>query len=420
MRTMKTRDESASRTERPALGGDDLAGRTTAVVLAGGKGTRLDPLTRNICKPALPFGAIYRCIDFSLSNCVNSGIRTIGVATRYKPDALLAHLQTRWNGTSAGNEPLVHAWRAEERTGRSGVCGTADAVYRNLATIREQKDALVLVLAGDHIYKMDYRPMLAAHRARNAAVTIGCIEAPVESALGLGVLSVAADGCVERLVEKPRSTALVPCKSSGNALASMGIYVFDAALLARILPLDAARVASGHDFASDILPQLIEGGHVHAFAFRDPGNTAYWRDIGTLEAYWRAHMDLLGPDPHLTLDDPRWPIGSLPPPRRIAAATTRDSGSIEDSIVPTSSRVAGEVTSSVLGDDVEVARGAQLARSVVLPGAVIGAGSRLNGVIVDAGSRVPAATVIERLADSDAPPVVSANCTVRAEYRRIL
>jgi glucose-1-phosphate adenylyltransferase len=417
---MKTRDESTTQTERPALGGDDLAGRTTAVVLAGGKGTRLGPLTRNICKPALPFGAIYRCIDFSLSNCVNSGIRTIGVATRYKPEALLAHLQAHWSSTAASNEPVVRAWRAEERAERVGACGTADAVYRNLATISSRKDALVLVLAGDHIYKMDYRPMLAAHRAHNAAVTIGCIEAPVESALGLGVLSVAADGCVERLIEKPRSPALVPRRSGDNALASMGIYVFDASLLARILPLDAARVASGHDFASDILPQLIEGGHVHAFPFRAPSNTAYWRDIGTLEAYWQAHMDLLGLAPLLTLDDPRWPIGSLPPPRRIAAATTHHSGTIEDSIVPTSCRVAGEVTSSVLGDDVEVARGAQLERSVVLPGAVIGARSRLNGVIVDAGSRVPPGTVIERLEGSGAPPVFSANCTTTAEDRPVL
>lgn len=417
---MTTRDESPSPTERPTLGGDDLARLTTAVVLAGGKGTRLAPLTRTICKPALPFGAIYRCIDFSLSNCVNSGIHTVGVATRYEPDVLLAHIQRRWTRSAASNEPLVHAWRAEERNGRAGACGTAGAVYRNLATIRSRKDALVLILAGDHVYRMDYRPMLAAHRARNAAVTIGCIEAPVESALGLGVLSVAEDGCVERLVEKPRSPAAVPCRSGGNALASMGIYVFDATLLGRILPIDAARVASGHDFASDILPQLIEGGHAHAFPFRAAGNTAYWRDIGTLEAYWRAHMDLLGPNPLLTLDDPRWPIGSIPPPRRIAAATTPDGGTIENSIVAASCRVAGQVTSSVLADDVEVARGAQLAETVVLPGAVIDAGARLHGVIVDAGSRVTAGALIERLAGSGAPPVVATNTSATAEYRRIL
>jgi glucose-1-phosphate adenylyltransferase len=410
---MKTRDESPSATERPVLGGDDLARLTTAVVLAGGKGTRLDPLTRTTCKPALPFGAIHRCIDFSLSNCVNSGIRTIGVATRYKPDTLLAHLQTRWSSTVAGDEPVVHAWRAEERAGRAGVCGTADAVYRNLSIIGSRKDALVLVLAGDHVYKMDYRPMLAAHRAHRAAVTIGCIEAPVESALGLGVLSVAADGCVERLIEKPRSPALVPHRSGDNALASMGIYVFDAALLARILPVDAARVASGHDFASDILPQLIEGGHAHSFR-----TSAYWRDIGTLAAYWQAHMDLLGSAPLLTLDDPRWPIGRVATPGRTTVMTTPDGGTIEDSIVPASCRVAGQVVSCVLADDVEVARGAQLARTVVLPGAVIGVGSRLDGVIVDAGSRVPAGTVTERLAGDGAPPVLTGDDGAGAHLRR--
>jgi glucose-1-phosphate adenylyltransferase len=413
---METRDESPSATERPVLGGEDLARLTTAVVLAGGKGTRLDPLTRTVCKPALPFGGIYRCIDFSLSNCVNSGIHTIGVATRYQPDALLAHLQTRWTRSTASNEPLVQAWRAEERTDR--VCGTADAVYRNLETIRSRKDALVLILAGDHVYKMDYRPMLAAHRARNAAVTIGYVEAPVESALGLGVLRVAADGCVEGIVEKPRSSAQVPCKAGGSALASMGIYVFDAALLARILPIDAARVASGHDFARDILPQLIAGGRAHAFPFRAAGNGAYWRDIGTLEAYWRAHMDLLGPVPLLTLDDPRWPIGRVAPQRIISTATTAEGGTIEGSIVPASCKVAGQVEGSVLADDVEVARSAQLARTVVLPGAVIGAGSRLNGVIVDAGCRVPAGTVIERLAGNGAPPVLTPHDGAGADLRR--
>jgi glucose-1-phosphate adenylyltransferase len=267
---------------------------------------------------------------------------------------------------------------------------------------------------------MDYRPMLVAHRARNAAVTIGCIEAPVESALGLGVLRVANDGCVERLVEKPRAAAQVPCMAGGNALASMGIYVFDAALLARILPIDAARVASGHDFASDILPQLIAGGHVHAFPFRAAGNGAYWRDIGTLEAYWRAHMDLLGPTPLLELDDPRWPIGRVAPPRIIGAATTPDGGAIENSIVPASCRVAGEITSSVLADGVDVARGAQLEATIVLPGAVIGTQTRLNGAIVDAGARVPAGTVIERVAGARRPPVVAANRNGAAEHRRIL
>jgi glucose-1-phosphate adenylyltransferase len=389
----------------------NLADRTVAVVLAGGKGTRLDPLTRNVCKPALPFGGAYRCIDFSLSNCVNSGVRTIGVATQYEPDALLDHLWSHWNSAALGDDAVVHAWRAEERAARHGYCGTADAVYRNLASLHRLEDSLVLVLAGDHVYKMDYRPMLAAHAARRAAVTIGCIEAPLEEARHFGVLAVADDGRIERFVEKPRSLSDLPCTTGDSVHASMGIYVFDGALLARILHVDAAHPDSGHDFGADILPRLIEGGCAYSYAFRGPGKSAqgYWRDVGTLDAYWRAHLELLGPTPPLTLDDPRWPIGRVAAAPQMISPTTATAagGTVEDSIVSARCNIAGQVLRSVLSDDVQVGRGAKVAESVVLPGAVIGAGSRLHGVIVDAGYRVPEGTVIERYAGIGDPPVLS-------------
>jgi glucose-1-phosphate adenylyltransferase len=408
---MKASAQTHDQFERPTSVGHDLARHTVAVVLAGGEGTRLDPLTRNVCKPALPFGGTYRCIDFSLSNCVNSGVRTIGVATRYKPDALLAHLWTHWNADAAGDELVVHAWRAEERARRCGACGTADAVYRNLGSICRSHDSLVLVLAGDHVYKMDYRPMLETHRARNAAVTIACIEAPIEDMLEFGVLSVGADGCVERLVEKPPYPSVVHRATGDKALASMGIYVFDAAFLRRVLAADAEQPASGHDFAADILPRLIEGGRVCSYAVRGVRETtrAYWRDIGTLRTYWSAHMELLGPAPLFTFDDPVWPIGRAAAPPRIvfSRVTTAEGGSIEDSIVPASCNVAGTVLNSVLSDDVVVARDARVTGTVVLPGAVIAAGSRLRGVIVDAGQRVAANTVIESCEPSGPPPVLS-------------
>ncbi|HEX7236422.1 MAG TPA: sugar phosphate nucleotidyltransferase [Gammaproteobacteria bacterium] len=396
----------------------DLASRTVAIVLAGGKGTRLDPLTRNVCKPALPFGGTFRCVDFSLSNCVNSGIRTIGVATQYKPDALLDHLWSHWNSAAIGNAALVHAWRAEERAARFGYCGTADAVYRNLASIRGLERSLVLVLAGDHVYKMDYRPMLEAHRARDAAVTIGCVHAPVEQARHFGVLAVGEDGRIERFVEKPRSLAEVPQADGSEVLASMGIYVFDGALLAQILHIDAAQPDSGHDFGADILPRLIEGGCAYSYAFRGCGTApAYWRDIGTLDAYWRAHMELLGPRPLMSLDDPRWPIGRI----ATAAGTVRASssatgGTIEDSLVPAGCSIGGQVVRSVLSDGVGVARGAKVSESVVLPGAFVGAGSRLQGVIVDSGYRVPEGTVIERYAGLGEPPVLSVHLDQAARY----
>lgn len=394
-----------------------VADRTVAVVLAGGKGTRLDPLTRSICKPALPFGGAYRCIDFSLSNCVNSGVRTIGVATQYEPDALLAHLWSHWNRAAVGNDAIIHAWRAEERAARFGYCGTADAVYRNLPSIRNPEQALVLVLAGDHIYKMDYRPMLEAHVARKAGVTIGCVEAPLEDARHFGVLAVRGDGRIERFVEKPRSLAKAPKASENSVLASMGIYVFDAAFLAHILHLDAVCADSSHDFGVDVLPGLIDGGSAYSHAFRaGAGSAAYWRDIGTVEAYWRAHMELLGPSPSFDLDDPHWPLGRVAAvPRNVKRRTsTATGGVIENSIVTGEPHIDGQVTRSVLSDGVEVGRGAKVVEAVVLPGAVIGAGSRLQGVIVDAGYRVPDGTVIERFAGSGGPPVLSTHCTPAA------
>jgi glucose-1-phosphate adenylyltransferase len=388
---------------------ESLAERTTAVVLAGGKGTRLSPLTRTVCKPALPFGVAFRCIDFSLSNCVNSRLRSIGVATQHEPDALLAHLWTNWNRPAVGIDTVVHAWRAEERAAQLGYCGTADAVYRNLSSIRDLESSLVLVLAGDHVYKMDYRPMLEAHFARNAAVTIGCIEVPRADARHFGILTVDNDGRIQRFVEKPRSVA-DRSNTNPGVLASMGIYVFDGALLARVLHIDAAQPDSGHDFGADILPRLIEGGCAYAYRWRGTASApAYWRDIGTLGAYWRAHMELLGPAPLLTLDDASWPIGRGTRARPVndAAAATAAGGTIVDSIVAADCTVAGHCTRSVLFEGVEVARGAKVAETVALPGAAIGAGCRLRGVIVDAGYRVADGTAVEQLAGSCTPPVLS-------------
>jgi glucose-1-phosphate adenylyltransferase len=391
---------------------DPVADRTVAVVLAGGKGTRLDPLTRNICKPALPFGGSFRCIDFSLSNCVNSGLRRIAVATQYKPEALLAHLWARWNSVAVGDATLIRAWRAEERAERFGYCGTADAIYRNLASIRDLEDSLVLVLAGDHVYKMDYRPMLEAHVARNAGVTIGCVEVPLAEARRLGCLAVGGDARVERFVEKPKSRVDVPAASRAKALASMGIYVFDGAVLAPVLATDAGLPHSGHDFATDILPRLLEGGRAYSYELRRPdiAAEAYWRDVGTLQSYWQAHMDLLGSAPLLTLDDPSWPLGRVgAAPRSVTTTmTTVAGGTVANSIVAARCSVAGHVQRSVVSDDVEIGAGAAVTETVLLTGASVGAGSRLHGVIVDTAFSVPDGTVVERSAGSSVPPVLSA------------
>lgn len=397
-----------------------IAHDTLAVLLAGGNGTRLDPLTRHICKPALPFGAAFRSIDFTLSNCANSGLRAVGVATQYKPAALLAHLECAWSRASR-RAPAVVPWRAEERAPATGYRGTADAVYRNLAQIESFGARLVLVLAGDHVYKMDYRPMLEEHLARGAEVTVGCIDVPVGEARHFGVLTTDADGRIERFVEKPQSRDELPAASGDTVLASMGIYVFDAAFLARVLAADAVMPGSRHDFGGDILPALIGRARVFAHAFRGAGASAppYWRDIGTLGAYWQAHMDLLGPTPPLALDDESWPIGGAgTPPRAISSAVaTARGGTVERSIVGAHCRVAGRVSHSVLFDCVEIAPGATVVDSVVLPGARIGAGSRLCGVIVDAWCRVPEGVVLER--DAAGPRVLTADSSGDASYALI-
>jgi glucose-1-phosphate adenylyltransferase len=388
---------------RPHAGAaDPLADDTVAVVLAGGKGTRLEPLTRNVCKPALPFGAGYRSIDFSLSNCVNSGIRRVGVATQHKPEALLDHLESVWGDVYTDPRHFIAPWRAETRAPGAGYRGTADAVYRNLEIIEELDRRLVLVLAGDHVYRMDYRPMLEQHCERGAAVTIGCVEVPIEEARQFGVLTTDDLGRIDRFVEKPRTRADVPGGDRGHVFASMGIYVFDAEFLARALRLDALSATSNHDFGGDVLPRLIREADAFAWAFRaaDGARPGYWRDIGTIDAYWRAHMELLGPSRRVSLHDPEWPL--LPAAERARRRISGGAAS-DDSLIAGGCTVRGTVQRSVVFDGAEIRCGAEVVNAVILPGAVIGARCRLRGVIVESGCRVPAGTVVDRSGGGTVP-----------------
>lgn len=391
---------------RPPSAARALADDTVAVLLAGGKGTRLEPLTREICKPALPFGASYRNIDFSLSNCVNSGIRRVGVATQHKPDALLQHLDRVWGDFATGEDDFIAPWRAETRATGIGYRGTADAVYRNLSLIEDLDCRLVLVLAADHVYQMDYRPMLEQHCARGATVTIGCVEVPTDHAQQFGVLTADDDGRIERFVEKPKARAETPGGDRSRVLASMGIYVFDAELLGRALRLDALSHASSHDFGNDVLPRLIRDADAFAWPFRaaNGAQPAYWRDIGTVDAYWRAHMELLGPSPRVRLDNSEWPMpaaGSAP--RMIAGGATGQGGFADDSLISATCSVKGTVQRSVVFDRAEISRGAEVIDTVILPGAVVGAGCRIRGGVVDSDCRVPDGTVIDRSGGGTVP-----------------
>jgi glucose-1-phosphate adenylyltransferase len=374
---------------------EDLARDTTAVVLAGGQGTRLGALTRRTCKPALPFGAAYRNIDFSLSNSINSGIRRVGIVTQHKPEALLQHVDAVWGRRLAGDGEYVAVWPAQSRAPLTGYRGTADAVFRNLDLIETERHRLVLVLAGDHVYRMDYRPMLEFHRTCGADVTVGCIDIAPAEASQFGILVSDAEGRVARFIEKPQSEAELP--DADRVIASMGIYVFDAAFLAKALRSDAFATDSRHDFGGDILPALVRQARVFAYRFdRGVGaEPAYWRDVGTPEAYWRAHMELLDDAPSLRLDDPEWP---LPPAWGMSAVRRRQSsrgaGSEWRSLIGGACTISGSVNRSVLFPGVAVATGSIVDSSVVLPGAQIGKNCRICGTIVDSGCRIPDGTVI--------------------------
>lgn len=377
------------------LTGEDLARDTVAIVLAGGKGTRLGPLTRHVCKPALPFGGAYRNIDFSLSNCVNSNVRRIGIATQHKPDLLLRHIDGVWKGAARRRGEFIDVWPAEDRAPATGYRGTADAVYRNLETIEREGSGLVLVLAGDHVYRMDYRRMLAFHRCMGADVTIGCVEVRPDEAHQFGILSVSGRGRVDQFVEKPQTPEALP--DGDRILGSMGIYVFDSAFLARTLRQNAFFSRSSHDFGKDVLPALLRRAGVFAYPFDDESSRpAYWRDVGTPTAYWRAHLELLDDEPGLRLDDSAWPLrGSGEPPALTLRYARPEAGPTGRSLVAGNCVVSGVLHRSVLFAGVRASKGSVVEDSVLLPGATIGRNCRLSGVIVDSACHVPDNTVID-------------------------
>lgn len=374
----------------------DLSRDTFALVLAGGNGTRLGDLTRWQCKPAIPFGGHFRNIDFTLSNCVNSGIRRIAVLTQYKAHGLIAHLNAGWNFLPRATGEFLEVWPAQQRLHSGWYSGTADAVYQNLDLVLAQRSRYTLVLAGDHIYKMDYARMLEQHVASGAGITVGCVPVPIEAASSFGVLGLNAERHVRSFVEKPAPATLEPSASS-MVHASMGIYVFTTDYLVELLTRDAQLSGSSHDFGKDILPIAVRDGRVVAHQFVDgTGAPGYWRDVGTLESYWSTHMELLEAEPQMDLYDSSWPIhtqATVCAPARIADDEGRHG--------VTNSLLAGgvvvgrsTVTRSVLSTGARVGDGSLLEEVVVLPGARIGAGCKLRRVIVDSNVEVPEGTVI--------------------------
>jgi len=372
---------------------------TLALVLAGGRGSRLGRLTDWRAKPAVPFGGKFRIIDFPLSNCINSGIRRIGVLTQYKSHSLIQHIQKGWGFLRGEFGEFIELWPAQQRIETSWYAGTADAVYQNLDIIRNLDPSYVLVLAGDHVYKMDYGPMIAYHVERGADVTVGAIEVPAREAYAFGVMGVDESWRVLRFAEKPAAPETLPGRPD-TVLASMGIYLFNTAFLYEQIIKDADTAASAHDFGHNVLPSLIGAYRVVAYPFRDPhtGRQAYWRDVGTIDAYWHANMELIHVTPELNLYDQEWPIWTYQeqlPPAKFVFDDDGRRGMAVDSMVSGGDIISGAtVRRSLLFSNVRVEAGSEVLDAVVLPDVSIGRGCRLREVVIDKGCVVPDGSVI--------------------------
>lgn len=380
-----------------------LTRNTFAVVLAGGRGSRLHQLTDWRAKPAVPFGGKFRIIDFTLSNCVNSGVRRIGVATQYKSQSLIRHLQLGWSFLDGRLGEFIEIMPAQQQVNESQwYRGTADAIFQNLREIRHARPEYVLVLSGDHIYRMDYGRILASHAERAADLTVACIEAPIEEARGFGVMAVDAEQRIMSFEEKPAAPTPMPGRPD-TALASMGIYVFNARFLFEQLQRDADDPRSSHDFGKDVIPHCVKRYRSYAQNFAeshvgDPGKEPYWRDVGTLDAYWEANMDLVQVTPHLNLYDDNWPIWTWQPqspPGKFVFDDDGRRGMAVDSTVSGGCIVSGAIVRrSMLFSGVHVHSFSLIEDSIVLPQVQIGRSCILKKCIIDKNCVIPEGTQI--------------------------
>jgi len=373
----------------------NLTRDTYALILAGGKGSRLYELTDWRAKPATYFGGKFRIIDFPLSNCINSGIRRIGVATQYKSHSLIRHINRAYGHFKKELGESVEILPASQQSGENWYVGTADAVFQNIDIIRHELPKYVMVLSGDHVYRMDYGPLIARHVETNADMTVCCIEVPVEEAAGaFGVMTVDENQKVCRFDEKPEHPSEVPGKP-GITLASMGNYIFNTEFLFEQLIKDNAVDTSKGDFGHDIIPQIIESHNVYAFPFSDPDSKhqPYWRDVGTLDSFWEANMELVQPEPQLDVYDKNWPIWTYQEqtaPAKFVFDEDNRRGYATDSTVSGGVIVSGSrVSHSLLFSQVRVNSFCTIEYAVILPGVIIGRNVKIKKAIVDRGSVIP-------------------------------
>ncbi len=376
-----------------------LTRNTLALILAGGRGSRLKHLTKWRSKPAVPFGGKFRIVDFPLSNCINSGIRRVGVLTQYKAHTLLLHIQRGWGFLRGEFGEFIELLPAQQRIESSWYEGTADAVYQNLDILRSHNPDYVLILAGDHVYKMDYGTMIAEHVESGADMTVGCITVDLETAKDFGVMTVDESNRVVDFQEKPDQPKPVPGRND-VALASMGIYVFNRKFLFEQLIKDADTSDSSHDFGKDIIPRVIGKYRVQAYPFTDTtsGKQAYWRDVGTIDAFWTANIELIGVTPPLNLYDRSWPIWTYQeqlPPAKFVFDDDERRGMAVDSMVSGGCVISGaKVNNSLLFSNVRVNSYSEVDQTVVLPDVNIGRNCLITRAVIDRGCDIPEGTVI--------------------------
>src|SRR5687768_1946365 len=375
--------------------GDDVL----VIVLAGGAGERLAPLTRERAKPAVYFGGPYRIIDFVLSNCINSGLRHIFIATQYKSLSLNRHIRQGWTVVSEELGEFIEILPPQKRVGEHWYQGTADAVYQNLYSIIRENPRYVVVLSGDHVYKMDYQKMLRFHQDMAAEVTLAAIEVPIEDGHRFGIVAVDERERVTGFLEKPQHPPAMP-GHPGLAMASMGIYVFDSDVLIKALEEDAADPASQHDFGKNIIPSLIGHGRTYSYAFYDENKKAakYWRDVGTIDAYYEAQMDLCQVNPEFNMYDPEWPLRTyMPqhPPAKFVFAEDWRRGDAQDSLISQGCIVSGsEIRGSILCPNVRVHSFCTIEDSILMPGVRVGRHARIRKAIIDRDVDIPRGALV--------------------------
>lgn len=378
-------------------------GDVDVIILAGGKGERLYPLTKDRAKPAVPFGGMYRIIDFTLSNCVNSGLTKIYVLSQYKSHSLDRHIQRGW--LSFFSYPLgefIYNIPAQQRIGSSWYEGTADAVFQNIYTLQKDQPAYTLILSGDHIYRMNYSHMLKHHLENDADITIGVVPMPVETASEFGIIMADQNMGVVGFQEKPKENPFTMPDDPTKILVSMGIYAFNTDTLIKQLIEDAKRKDSSHDFGKDIIPKMVQGGKkVIAYYFKGIGGNSYWRDIGTLDAYYEAHMDLVSVTPQCNLYDPTWPIHTVYspyPPAKMVFSGGDDGkriGTLLDSIICNGAIISGgRVSRTIISPNVRVNSYAEVLDSVLLEGVSVGRNCRIKNTIIDKYVKIPPNTTI--------------------------